>query len=1017
MAILSRRLLRLYKPLDTKLRSISAYARLSKELQRRYNAAHLAAAADQTVKLSPALLDAAAQDERQPPQSAVPDLAEPNHKAVPGPAQVATDAEKQAAVSAAEGIALSEGRGVASIVDAVAPKAVVVPEKQAAEAKIAAAEAKKTVESPKTTFESPKNVVDAPVKPEAAPAKQEAVPAKAPVATPAKPPAEKPQPAAAAAKPDITTYAQNLDRVAPRADTILFECYWGRKYSDNPLAMYRQLLRDHPQGSFRIFWTSANFDEAPEVIRNNPDVTLVKPGTAEYAMALLTAGYLVNNVTFPTYFIRHPAQRYCNTWHGVPMKAMGRDMVAPLGSMANSQRNFLQSNILLNMGEYYRETTIQPYYVEPLVADNLFDCGAPRVDDLISPKIDMGELRGRYSIADRQKVVLFAPTWRGNSLAVDKGAADVQTALALQIAQTLGNDYFVLFSAHQMAKVPAGTLAQNCAVLHDDENINDILTIVDIMVSDYSSIIFDFLPIDRPIVLFTPDIDDYRINRGLYIGPDDLPCANSTTLAEMIEAIRAARRPSSFAGYKEMRERFAPLEDGRAAKKALSALLTPNMAVKARSDRRIRLLITPGGMMSNGITASLKSLIANLDYERFDPYIVVDAATMDREKERMEHFGEFDPRCNWLLRYGAMVTTKQERAIFDRFDRGETLDPKSELPVIRRLFQREGRRVWGDASFDVAIEFGGYSPFWASLIACSGATRKVCYQHNHLWAEFTNTQKSHRQLNGVFQIYHWFDQVVAVSDEICAVNEEHLKQFYPPQPPRSVRNTLNVKRVIERARVPVSLTNGQAGMLFLDPSLFRFVALGRLSHEKRFDRMIKALARIAPDYPNAVVMIGGAGHLKDSLTDLARRLGVTEQVRFLGRVSNPYPILANADVCLMSSDYEGQPITLLESLSLGTPCIGTDIPGIRSVLKDGIGHIVPANEIALADAMRAAIEGRLPELRKADIGASYVRETMAEFEAVVCGLTPPSAPAAVARPSRRSSSESAKSKARRLAKT
>ncbi|CAM2970814.1 CDP-glycerol glycerophosphotransferase, TagB/SpsB family [Paracoccus aminovorans] len=799
--------------------------------------------------------------------------------------------------------------------------------------------------------------------------------------------------AASAKALDARAYIDNFERVAPRTDTILFECYWGKKFADNPLAMYRALLRNQPQGRFRIIWVAKEGESAPDEIARNPDVRLVRAGTAEYGMALLEAGYLVNNVTFPTWFIRRPGQHYCNTWHGVPMKAMGRDMVAPLVSKANSQRNFLQADVIPELSEYYRWATIRPCYADELLADALFPCGAPRVDDVIVPKVPARQLRDRYGIGADQQIVLFAPTWRGNSTQISQVFGD-QAKLCREMAEALGQGYFVLFSAHQMLRVRQTDLAPNMALLAENDNINDILTIVDVMVSDYSSILFDFLPVDRPIVLFTPDIDHYREDRGLYLEPADLPCANTTDFAGLVGAIRAARRPSDFPGYEQMRQRFTPFEDGHAAETALAALLDPaTKASHRRPDGRLRLLIEPGGMLPNGITASLRSLIANLDYERFDPYILIDATAMDNEPGRMQQFQEFDPRCNWIWRYGDMLRTSEEQSVYQSFCIGDTLNANRDLPILRRIFEREARRVLGSAHFDIAIEFGGYSPYWTSLIACSNAVRKVCYQHSHLWAEYNNLMKAHRQLNAVFQIYRWFDQIIAVSDETRTVNETHLKQFYPAARARTVRNTLDVKRVLEKARLPVSLAHPEAGMLFQDPGLFRFVALGRLSPEKRYDRMIGALARIAPEHPNAVLMICGEGSLRDKLVQLARRKGVAEQVRFLGQVSNPYPLLAHADVCMLSSDYEGQPMVLLEALCLGATCIGSDIPGVRSVLKDGLGHIVAPTEEAFAEAMKAAIEGRLPALKPADIGGPYIEETMREFTEIVCGLAGSSAAA------------------------
>jgi len=791
-------------------------------------------------------------------------------------------------------------------------------------------------------------------------------------------------------KPDAAAYVENLGQVVPRKDTILFECYWGGKFADNPLAMYRELVKTQPRGKFRILWTAKNPETAPPEISENPDVTLVKLGTREYGLALLEAGYLVNNVTFPAYFIRQPAQRYCNTWHGVPIKAMGRDMNAPLISMANSQRNFLQSDVLLEMGDYYRWATIRPYFADKLAAGALVPCGAPRIDDVLAPKVAAAELRSRFGIAAHQKVVLFAPTWRGDSTKISKGAFDDQAKLFAQIAKALGDGHFVIFSAHQMFRTAAAAAVPNGKILPEEENINDVLTIVDVMVSDYSSIIFDFLPVDRPIVLFTPDLEEYRQSRGLYLGPEDLPCANATSLSALIAAIKAGKRPSEFGDISPMRARYVPYEDGHAAAKALSALLAPpNEAAAAQENKRIRLLIAPGGMMPNGITTSLKNLIANLDYDRFDPYILIDAPIMDQETKRIEQMNEFDPRCNWILRCGDTLIKDAEKSVYHGFRVGTPLQSAEDMALIREIFSREARRLMGDKVFDVAIEFGGYAPYWAGVIACSNARRKVCYQHNHLWAEYKNPSASRNQMQlySVFELYRWYDQIVAVSDETREVNESHLAQFYPKDMvAKTVRNAMNSRRVKDRARQSITLAHPPASALFQDPDLFRFIALGRLSPEKRYDRMIGALAKIAPDYPNAVLMICGSGPLENDLKALVMKLDLQTQVQFLGQVLNPYPLLARADACVMSSDYEGQPMALLEALCLETPCIGTDIPGIRSVLKDGRGHIVKPNVDALAEAMRAAIEGRLPALQTTGISEIYENATLAEFSQIVCGL-------------------------------
>lgn len=785
---------------------------------------------------------------------------------------------------------------------------------------------------------------------------------------------------------DQRAYTDGFETVVPRADTILFECYWGKKFGDHPLALYRALCRSQPAGAFRIYWVAAPQAVLPAEITTNPDVMVVQTGSAAYAQALLEAGALVNNVTFPPWFIRRPGQRYLNTWHGVPMKAMGRDMAAPLISMANTQRNFLQADLILDLSDYYRWATIRPYDVAQLVAPALWRGGAPRVDDTLHCPLPAAELRARYGIGPAQRVVLFAPTWRGNSTAI-AAVFDAQAQLYGEIARSLGPEWFVLFSAHQMVRVSDAGPVANGALIGASDNINDVMSIVDVLVSDYSSILFDFLPLDRPIVLHTPDIAAYSLERGLYLQPAELPCVETRDVAALIAAIRAGQRPSSFPGWPEMRARFIPEEDGQAAPKALAALLAPALPVPSLpGDGRQRLLIAPGGLLPNGITSSLKGLMANLDYTRFDPYILLDAPLMGKDDSRMAQFRDFDPRCNWILGLGDMLLSAEESPVYHRFRTGADLLTEAEMGQVATIFARENRRLLGEARFDLAIEFGGYAPYWTGLIGCANAARKLCYQHNHLWAEYSNPDaaRDQKQLLGVFQTYRWFDQLVAVSDETRAVNAEHLGQFYPPgMQSLTVRNTLDVRRVTELAAQSVAEAHPEAAALFEGPG-FRFITLGRLSPEKRHDRLITAFARIAAAHPEARLMICGTGPLAEALQAQIDGLGLGGRVHLLGQVANPYPLLAAADICVMSSDYEGQPMVLLEALCLGTPCIGTDIAGIRAVLKDGRGQLVAADDAALGGAMAAAVQGKGPR-RPDRLGEAYVDETMQEFYRIVCG--------------------------------
>lgn len=781
------------------------------------------------------------------------------------------------------------------------------------------------------------------------------------------------------------SYTRQYGELSVDPQIIVFESYWGRKIADHPLALFRALATDPAFATYKVHWTLHKDQTPPKELERYSQITYVAPESAEYGRLLLQAKYLVNNVTFPPFFIRQPDQVYCNTWHGVPMKAMGRDMNAPLISMANTQRNYLQANVLPVSSAYYTQAAIKPYYVDALIQENLVEIGSARVDDILTPKIPDADLRARFGIKATQKVVLMGLTWRGSSTAI-KDSFDEQLALFQSVTQHLGPEYFVLFSAHQMMKLKPSHVPEGGALLSDQDNINDVLTIVDVLISDYSSIIFDFLPLNRPIILFVPDLEEYRSERGLYIEPSDLPCTAVVTTTSLVKAVRDSKKPSDFADFATYKNRFIPYEDGQAASQLMQKMVRAGDVARDTPPRRQRLLFAPGGMMPNGITASLKNLIANLDYTRFDPYVVIDAQVMDKDISRQEQFFGFDPRCNWILRCGEMLRKPSEADVYKGFRDGKVHFSDHELTQIKEMFERESARVLGDVTFDVAIEFGGYSPYWTGVILGAKAKQHVIYQHNHLWAEATNPnpKRNQKQLYSIFHSYRWFDQIVAVSDETRAVNEKHLKDFYRDEAtPKTVRNTINPSAIQANAAVPLVFSNQMAAAILQEPDVISFVALGRLSPEKRYDRMIAAFAKVVKVHPKAVLFICGKGPLEQDLSKLIQRHGVTSNIFLMGHVSNPHALLKACNACVMSSDYEGQPMALLEAQCLNVHCIGTDIPGIRSVLKDGRGTIVAPNDTALAQAMCDLAEGTLAKPQFANV-STYVDQTMAEFYDVIC---------------------------------
>ena len=135
--------------------------------------------------------------------------------------------------------------------------------------------------------------------------------------------------------------------------------------------------------------------------------------------------------------------------------------------------------------------------------------------------------------------------------------------------------------------------------------------------------------------------------------------------------------------------------------------------------------------------------------------------------------------------------------------------------------------------------------------------------------------------------------------------------------------------------------------------------MARLSPEKDQEKLIKSFSKLVMDYPKAKLLILGDGPLKHYLSSLISKLGLSSNVFLLGIRFNPFPYLKRADCFVLSSNYEGQPMTLLEAMILEKPVISTDIIGSRSALENRPGYLVDNSEQGLYLGMKDFIEGKL----------------------------------------------------------
>ena len=769
-------------------------------------------------------------------------------------------------------------------------------------------------------------------------------------------------------------YLKALEEARFEPDLVFYESFYGSSANCSPRALFEYLLEAPDFAHLHHVWSLRNPRSAPAFVKAHPRVRLVRTGSSAHARALANAGTLISNSTLPTWFVRRDAQTYVNTWHGIPLKRMFKHENADRPTVhGNSQRNFLQASRILLPNAFAAETLLGAADVREATRDRTFCLGAPRLD--LTLDTDRDALRAELGVRPEQKLVFFAPTWRGELGKVEQSVSMLDDLMA--DLRTLPSERFAVFGQmHNFMKSPVQTVRP----VPEGLPTNRFLAAVDVLITDYSSIMFDVLPTGRQIILYVYDRKDYERQRGFYFDLEEIPAQICYRPQEVISALETGTDSREMPQYAAAAQRFFPHEDGRATERAVAAIFAPATPRAEQPDRsRPRVLFFGGGWKNNGITTSMLNLLEALaDYD-MDVYVATEGASLEKTQEHVANLQRVPEHVRLLHKAGPIATSRAERAQLERFYRANAVTDAAHGAALQALFRREARRLFGDLDFDAAIDFSGYARYWSLLIAATPARRHAIYQHNDLHSE---ARKRFDLLNGVFATYRWFDRIVSVSEETRQLNLHNLSQTYPsPDCSVSVANMISPDRIRLQARAP--LPEGLA----LPEGVPLFAMAGRLSPEKAPDRAIQALARLRDDGLDAGLVLMGTGPLQEDLERLIARTGLQDRVVLAGHVENPFSVIARADCFLLSSDYEGQPMVLLEALTLGKPVIATDIAGARGVLGTVYGHLVPADIDGVAAGMRAFLEGQIPADPAFD-AEDYCRTALQEFFDRVLGMTP-----------------------------
>ncbi|GAB2781124.1 bifunctional glycosyltransferase/CDP-glycerol:glycerophosphate glycerophosphotransferase [Streptomyces daliensis] len=386
-------------------------------------------------------------------------------------------------------------------------------------------------------------------------------------------------------------------RLPLQRDLAVFAAYWNKGYACNPAAIEAKVRELAPH--MRTAWITT-----PEHAHTLPrGVRRLHPGSAGYWKAMARATYFVNNVNFTGAYVKRQGQIHLQTHHGTPLKHMGVDLQRyPAGA------NGMHFGKLLERVDRWdfslsanRHSTITWERAYPSGYTTL-EYGYPRNDVLhtATPQ-DIARVRASLGIPEGATAVLYTPTHR------DYQRGYTPRLDLARLSRTLGPDFVVLMRPHYFYREgaePAGEEDTHIIDVSRHPSVEELCLAADLLVTDYSSIMFDYANLDRPIVIHADDWETYRASRGTYFDllacPPGLVARTEEELTDIL-ATGAWHSPRSHELRTAFRNRFRSYDDGHAAERVVRRVfLGEDVACPVRGGAARGATVDGAGAVASG---------------------------------------------------------------------------------------------------------------------------------------------------------------------------------------------------------------------------------------------------------------------------------------------------------------------------------------------------------------------------------------------------------------------------------
>lgn len=765
-----------------------------------------------------------------------------------------------------------------------------------------------------------------------------------------------------------------------KKNEVFIESKGGQDLAGNMLCIAQELSKaDYGKLKF-VFHVEPQYQERVKMLLRTYGITNYRlvHRRVFVGIAMERAKFIFTDADLQKYYVKRPGQVIVNTWHGTPQKHMGRRNQSERIGVGTLQRMNMVSDYLVYPSRYMGEVMMGDYMIANLSKAKILWEGYPR--NCVFFDEDRRKWLTQRLGLNGKRIYVYMPTYRGVWWKKNKPEQqETVTRYLSELDAKMADDQVMLVKLHLYSGSEVDySQYRHIVPFPAGYETYDVLNIADCLITDYSSVFFDFANTRRKIILFAYDEEEYFAERGVYFPLSELPFPNVKTVDALLEEMDSPRKYDD----RLFLDKFCTYDRSDATQRLCRHVVLGQQvcAEGTLSNGKENVLVFAGALAKNGITTAVVNLLKNVDRTKRNYYLVFRVADVQKTPERLDVIPD---DVDFQVMDHPPFRTLGERWKSQKFSRSRDVDqPLS--PRLERLYKREFQSYYANADIAHLVQFDGYG-IDVNLMYLLQPIHKVIVVHNDMCQELR--MRPGLQHGATLRLcYKGYDKVAVVSPDLIAPTAKIAGR---EDKIVTVNNYHNTEEICRNAKLPIEIQSNTMVQCFRPGGIEEllqgegphFVSIGRFSWEKGHFMLLDSFERFWQEHPTATLLIiGGLGTLYEKTAAKARSLPCWKNVAIVRTMANPMPILKRCDLFILSSRYEGLPMTIKEADTLGIPVLVTTIPSMQKFATQYGLYQVPTTVNGLYQGMVDFTLGRIPVMG-IDF-ETYNRTAVAEFEAL-----------------------------------